>query len=148
MAYNEQYRTDPQVAFEGMVADQTPATIVSRTVETAAIGFGKAVKLGSADKSVKATATGDTAVFGITVRNQATNPETPNQYGVADTAGILLEGCIWVTAGEAVADGDEVYVTVDGGAFGKTSGAGKVKLEGARYETTGASDALVRVRVK
>lgn len=148
MAYNEQYRTEPQAAFEGMVADQTPATIVSRTVETAAIGFGKAVKRGSGDHGVAATADGDTAVYGLTVRSQATVATSVDAYPVGDTASILLLGSIWVKAGAAVSAGDSVYVTVDGGALTGSSGAGKVQLAGATFETSGAQNALVRVRIK
>ena len=148
MAYNESYRTDPQIAFVGMVADQTPATIVSKTVETAAVGFGKAVKIGSVDGKVAASADGDTFVYGITVRSQATGAENADTYAVGQSASILILGSIFVTAGEAVTAGESVYVTVDGGAFGKTSGTGKVQIAGAMYETSGAQDDLVHVRMK
>lgn len=149
MAYNENYNTDPQVAFEGMVADQTPATIVSRTVETAAIPFGKCVKQGTADNGVEQVETGDTAILGIAVRNQGVDSSggTADVYPVKENAAILLKGAIWVKAGASVSAGDPVHVTVDGSVFGTGAGAGKVAIAGATYETSGAANALVRVRL-
>lgn len=149
MPYNENYNTDPAVAFEGMVADQTPATIVSRTVEVAALTFGHCVKQGAADYGCERVETGDTAILGIAVRNQAAKADdsSTNEYPVKDTASILLKGAIWVKAGATVAAGDPVHVTVDGSVFGTGAGAGKVAISGATYETSGAANALVRVRL-
>lgn len=147
MAHNESYRTDPQVAFEGMIADQTPATIVSRTVETAAVSFGKCVKQGTADAGVEGVETGDTAILGIAVRNQGVDGNSVDAYPVGETAAVLLKGAIWVKAGATVAAGDPVHVTVDGSVFGTGAGAGKVAISGATYETSGAANALVRVRL-
>lgn len=148
MSYNETYRTDPQVAFPGMVADMSQATIVSRTVETAALGFGVAVKRGAVHK-VSALTTGDAAgdFFGITVRSQATKAESPNEYPVNDTAGIMRKGPIWVTVSEAVVEGDDVYVTLADGSFGTTAGAGIVLIAGATYESAGGANDVVRVQL-
>ena len=147
MPYNENYRIDPQIAFEGEVADLSLATIVSRTVQTAALAFGKAVKIGTAEHTVKNVETGDTAIFGLSVRSQATSAESADVYPVGDTASILLKGTIWVKVGVAVAPGDPVFVTVADGTFKKASGAGNVAISGATYETTAALNGLARVRI-
>ena len=81
------------------------------------------------------------------MRAQGVDAESVDTYPVGDTASILLKGAIWVKAGATVAAGDPVYVTVDGGAFGTGAGAGKVAITGATYETSGAANALVRVRL-
>lgn len=146
MAYNETYRTDPAAAFEGMVADMSNAVIVSKTAE-AAIGFGKAVARGDDSNTARVTETGDTEILGIAVRSQATEPTTTGEYPAKDTAAIMRKGPIWVKAGATVAEGDSVYVTVNGGAFTGASGTGKVQIAGATFETAGAANDLVRVHI-
>lgn len=143
MAYNEQYRTDPAPAFEGMVADMSNAVIVSKTAE-AAIGFGKAVARGTDSNTARVVETGDTAILGISVRSQATDAESANEYPINDTAAVMRKGPIWVKAGGTVAEGDPVGVVVATGAFVTGSG---VTIAGATYETAGAANDLVRVHI-
>lgn len=145
--YNELYRTDPQIALEGQVADTSPATIVSRTVVDAALGFGKAATT-DGEHQVHPTTTGDAAVLGISIRSQATKAESPDQYPVGDTAAVMLKGAIWVKVAETVAPGDDVTVTVATGAFGTQAvAAGIVAIAGATYETGAAANGLARVRI-
>lgn len=143
MPYNEAYLTDPAPAYEGMVADMTVSVIVSRTVE-AAIGFGKPVARGDDAHTVRATEAGDTAINGFTVRSQATDAESVNEYPLGDTAGVLRKGAIWLTVGEAVVAGDIVKVVVDGGLIGKTNG---VTVVGASFETSAAIGELAKVLI-
>lgn len=147
MPYTENYNTDPAVAYEGMVADIGEAIIVSRTVQAAALGFGKAVKIGTAEHTVKNVETGDTVIYGISVRSQATAAASTDAYPVADTAAILLKGPIWVKAAVAVAPGDPVYVTVADGTYKKAAGAGNVQIADASYETVAAINGLARIRI-
>lgn len=143
MAYNENYRTDPVVAYVGMVADMSNAVIVSKTAE-AAIGFGKAVARGTDSNSARVVEAGDTAILGISVRSQATDAESANEYPENDTAAVMRKGPIWVTAGGTVAEGDPVSVNVTTGAFVTGSG---VAIAGATFETAGAANDLVRVHI-
>lgn len=146
MPYTENYNIDPEVAQEGQVADTSPATILSRTVD-AAIGFGKAVQKGAKQHSVKAA---DTKVDGITVRSQATGARaaTPDVYPANDTAAILTQGPIWVKVDSTVVEGDDVTVTVATGLFGtKAVGAGVIAVPGAVFETGAAANGLARIRV-
>lgn len=145
MGYTESYKTDYDVAYEGMVADLSLAVIVSRTC-TAAVSFGKPVKNNGEHKVVTVT-TGDTAALGIAIRSQATPPESPNAYPANDTIAVLLKGTIWVKVAEAVAANDPVYITATGAAFGKTAGAGIFALPGAFYETAAGANGLARVRI-
>ncbi|MCJ8032935.1 hypothetical protein MU462_14630, partial [Staphylococcus aureus] len=75
MALQINYPDTQPVAIAGAPATMLPATEISRTVEGAAIAFGKAVEQGATDKSVKAFAGGkyvgiamlDRAASGLTV---------------------------------------------------------------------------------
>lgn len=148
--YNETYQTDPAVAFVGMVADQTPALITSHTVAIGAIGFGKAVCRSGEDGpegSVRAVSAGNSKVLGISVRSQATPADSPNEYPVGDNVAVLRKGAIWVEVGSNVDEGDDVYVTMDSGAFSATPSAGNVKIEGAVYEKSATSGNLALVRI-
>jgi hypothetical protein len=147
MAYTENYRTDPSVAYEGMISDLSDCVILSRTIATAAIGFAKCVKHGSADHTVEAVEAGDTAIFGLTIRHQALDAEHSDEFPVGETAPILVKGAIWVKAAGTVSNGDPVHVNVTTNAYTTGAGAGKVALEGAFYETSGAADDLVRIRI-
>lgn len=150
MPYTENYANSPQIAFEGMVADTGLAIIVSRTVKTAALAFGFAVKLDTTeDHKVSPVTTGDTAIYGISVRdqNQDARAVDPDKYPIGETAPIMLKGTIWVKAGVAVAPGDPVYVTVADGTYKKASGAGNVQIANAIYETTAALNGLARIRL-
>lgn len=146
MAYNEPYNTDPQIGFEGMVADMSNAVIVSRTAE-AAVGFGKAVVRGTDAHGTRVCATGDTEILGVSVRSQATSAESVDEYPVSDTVSVMRKGPILVKAGATVSAGDPVYVTVDGGAFTGASGTGKVAIDGAEFETSGASGDVVKIHI-
>lgn len=143
MAYNESYNTNPAPAFEGMVADMTNSVIVSRTVE-ADIGFGKPVARGTGANKVRAVATGDTEINGFTVRSQATEAGSANEYPAGDTAGVMRKGPIWLKVGEAVAAGDPVKVVVATSLIGKTNG---VAVAGASFETSAAVGELAKVLI-
>lgn len=144
MPYIENYNTDLVNALPGMIADTSLATIVSRTVEDDPIPFGVAVVQGAGDHGVTEVASGDTALYGISVRDQAVDAESTDEYPVGDTLPVLLTGAIWVTAGGTVNAGDPVGVVVATGAFVTGSG---VTLTGAKYETSGDAADLVRVRI-
>lgn len=146
MPYTENYAIDPEVAQEGQVADTSPATILSRTVD-ADIGFGKAVQRGAKQHSVKAA---ETAVTGITVRSQATGARaaTPDVYPANDTAAIITQGPIWVKVDSNVVEEDDVTVTVATGLFGtKAVAAGVIAVPGAKFETAAAANGLARIRI-
>lgn len=146
MANQTVYNADHKTAIAGMVADTSLATIVSRTVQGDDVAFGTAVKLGTADRTVTNVETDDTAIYGFAVRSQALEAEA-NAYSAGDTAAIMLQGPIWVEVGANVADGNPVFVTVATGAITGASGAGKVAVSGASFETTATSGNLALVRI-
>lgn len=152
MAINETYATEPAVAFEGMVADLGLADIISRTVETVGgIGFGKPVAQGAKERGVKADVSATLDIVGITVRSVATENGTVDKYPELDGAGIMRKGVIWVKVTDAggVAAGDPVWMAKATGLFSNADlgTGGSIKLAGARWESTGANNALARMRV-
>lgn len=140
------YRDVARAAFEGMIANTGPNDLISRTVQTAAIGFGKAVKQGTTDNTVQA-ATAQSDVFrGITVRDESIDPALADQYAVGASATILIEGVIWVKAGATVAAGAAVYMIVADGRFTSTAGS-NLLIPRAIFDSSGVADGLVRIRL-
>lgn len=143
MAIQTTYSDRIGLGYAGQVTDMTLTDIVSREVETAAVGFGKPVIQGTADHGCKVGAAG--VFIGITVRDVTLPPGNADEYGVGDTAAIMTKGTMFVTAGEAVVAGDVVYRTT-AGVLNKTS-SGNTLIVGARWETSAASGALARIRL-
>lgn len=120
-AYNENIRA----AVAGHRADDTPATIISRTVELAAgIDHGGAVARGSEAHFAKAFLTGANHWMGVCVRERNANPSTPDKVARYESAGIMTQGTIWVKANVQVAAGDPVYVIKATGLFSNVVGTG------------------------
>lgn len=147
MAVQSTYADNMSVAYEGMIADETPNTLISRTVETAAIGFGKAVKQGTGDHGVEAATADTDAYIGITVRDQSIDPANVDLFAVGDTALLMTQGAIWVTAGATVAAGADVYMIAADGRFTSSAG-GNLAIPNAVFETSGDADELVRIRLR
>ena len=134
-------------ALEGMVADQQSANFISRRA-TAAIGFGKVVLQGATDDACKAVDGSAARFVGVTVRDLSTGADSPDQFAANDAVRIIDEGTIWVIAGENVAAGDRAaYLTADG-TFRKATTANTTAIDGARFDTTAASGALVKLKLK
>lgn len=146
MAVQTNYSENIATAFAGMIANTEPNILISRIVEGAAIGFGKVVKQGDGDFGAAEATTAADAVRGITARDQST---TDDEFAVGDSALVITKGVIWVTAGEAVDAGDAVYMkvgTADAGKFMSTS-TDNLAIPGAVFDTSGAKDTLVAVRL-
>lgn len=142
------YSDTVAAGFPGMVANGETSNRISRTVETAAgIGFGKAVWRGTGDHGCTSTV-GTTATFlGVTIATSAlglTAGADADEYQQYDTANIKTSGAIWVTAGEDVADGSQVYADASTGAFIDTVGS-NILLTGWFFDTTATSGNIVRI---
>ena len=151
MPFTENYNTDPVVALEGMIADTAPARLISRTVQTAALGFGKPVALGDAAHTCDSDVSSATEIEGISVRSQATPADSANAYPVGDTATLMRQGHLWVTVTDAggVAAGDPVWLNLTNGTFSNADvGSGNgLNLAGCEWMTAGANGALAKIRV-
>jgi hypothetical protein len=151
MAVQTNYPDTQPVAVAGAQATMIPATVISRTVEgNAAIGFGKPVAQGTADKGCHLFTSGDTAVLGITLLDRSAAGQTVSAGQVTahtPDARIITKGDVWVEAAAAVSAGDSVYATTSG-TLTNTSGSGNVQIAGARWDTsTTAPGQLAVVRL-
>lgn len=142
------YATDYPKGLPGLVANGETSNRISRTVEDAAgIAFGKAVFRGTGDHGVTATPAANT-FMGVTIADLGVVPAAVtgavDTYPQYSTAGILFEGCIYVTVGEDVTDGAAAYVTA-GGAFVDTSTSNTAIP--AVFDETVASGGICRLRI-
>ena len=147
MAVQSTYRTEQAAAFEGMIANTEPNTLISREVESAAIGFGKAVKQGTGDNQVIAATAAADVFRGVTVRDQSAHGEA-DEFPVGSSALLMTKGVIWVTAFDTVVAGAPVYMRVTGGSakFTDTS-TDNLPIPNAIFDSSGAADELVKIRL-
>ena len=154
MAVQTSYPDTQPAAVAGHQATQIPATLISRTVETAALAFGKPVAQGTDDKGCTLFAGTefigisllDRSAAGTTVTNGQVVSRAPDVFGVGESARIMTKGDVWVVASVAVDAGDPVYATT-AGAFAKATGGGNVLIPGARWDTSAGIGALAVVRL-
>lgn len=134
------------LGFPGMVANGETSNRLTRTAE-AAIGFGVPAYRGTGDHGCTGVV-GTVATFlGFTIAHEALQPlagETAGVYQIYDNVAILTQGAMWVTAGEAVTDGAQVYADATTGAIVDTS-TSNILLTGWFFDTTAASGALVKI---
>jgi hypothetical protein len=103
----------------GMVVNMGDNEFVSRQVESAAIGFGVALKQGAADNGVIAATAAADVFVGISVRDQSARPGLADQVAVADDLLVLKEGVVWVIAGGVCTVGTAAYMVVGTGQAGR-----------------------------
>ena len=135
------YTGQHELGYAGQIAEsQVVKDVASRAIETATVGFGLAVGAGTTDGSAKLSG-GD--FQGVTVADKT---RAADEYAVGEMAGVMRKGTIWVTADGAVDPTDTVTYTEATGAIGAAAVAsGIVAIPGAKFETTAADGALVRL---
>ena len=149
--YQTTYNEKPAIGLHGQVANSEISNRISRTVETAAIPFGTPVQRGTADHGAAIFSTGD--FLGIAILNPAVpgnvaTATTPDIYPVGFTAAILTQGQMYVTAGEAVVPGDDVYYVTATKRYTTTAAAGAVgPLTGVFFDTSGGDGDIVEISV-
>lgn len=157
MAVQTNYPDTQPAAVAGAQATMIPATVISRTVEGAAIPFGRAVKQGTADKGCALFGSGDTVVLGISLLDRSASGQTvsggqvtgrtPDTFGVGESARVITKGDVWVVAAVQVAAGQPVYVRPSNGDFQPTNANSAVQIAGARWDTSAGAGALAVVRL-
>lgn len=149
--YQTTYTATPAKGVAGQVKNSEESNRISRTIETAAIGFGVPVQRGTGNHGVVAYSTG--AFLGITILDPAVpgnvaTASTPDIFPVGFTAPILTRGQMLVTAGATVAPGDDVYYTTATGKYVTASGSGIVgPLTGVFFDTGGGDGDLVEISI-
>ena len=149
--YQTTYNDAPPKGVHGQVANAELSNRISRTIETAAVPFGAPVQRSAADHGAAIFSTGD--FLGIAILNPAVpgnvaTATTPDIYPVGFTAAILTKGQMYVTAGETVVQGDDVYYVTATGKYVTTAGAGIVgPLTGVFFDTGGALNDIVEISI-
>jgi hypothetical protein len=141
------YDASPADGRPGMVANGETSNRITRAVEDAAgIAFGRFAFRGTSDYGCTATPAAG-GVLGVVIANKA---QTPVPGGPAadivaqrEQAAIMTLGAIFVTAGEDVTDGAQVYVTA-AGAIVDTVGS-NIIAPGWFFDETVTSGNLVRI---
>lgn len=133
MAVQNTYAENIPDGVPGSIVDMIPKTLISRTVEPAdGIAFGLPVYRGANDKGVVATGTADNYV-GFTVLDRSVREG--NQFSQYESARIMTDGALLVSAPAAVTDGAAVVI-------------GGVTIPGAFYQTTTtAANQLAQIRL-
>lgn len=142
MALQTVYNENMPVGYAGMRANEEPVVLISRNVETAAIGMGLGVMQGTADHGCELLINGE-EWLGLAVRDQSASPEI-NAFAVGESARIATKGVFYVEAGAAVVAGDPVSFNPGTNAF---SNAGGVVVPRARFDSSGAAGELVLMRL-
>lgn len=128
-------------AFEGMIADSTDHTIVSKQVETAAgIGYGKVCVKGTGDDQVKVSAA-SLAFIGIAVASHDYLADVHPQYS---TAPVMIEGELWVITSVAVVAEDLAYYVPATGVLTNVSTSNTLI---GKFKSSGGIGALVKLRI-
>jgi hypothetical protein len=149
MALQTTYTDRIRPAVAGMQGTMQQATMVSRTVMNAAgVDFGKAVsRHAGEDNGCHAFTTGDTAIFGVTIRERSLVSEG-TKFVQYDAARIMREGDVWVVAAQDVTPGLPVYVRPSNGDFQKDNTNSAVLMPGAQWETTATATNLALISIK
>jgi hypothetical protein len=135
---------DIPFGYPGMEADGELSNIITRTLESASVAFGKAVYVGANDRGCVTTPSAE--LLGFTIARKGlpvTTARAADTFIQGDNVPIKNRGKIWVLAGAAVADRDQVYVT-SGGAITNVSTSNQIAT-GWFFDDTVASGAPVRI---
>lgn len=144
MALQTTYNETLTEAVAGAQATMLPATIISRTVETAAgIGFGVAVEQGTADKGCIIFDGG--TVLGIAMLDRGATGE--DEFAQYESARVMVKGDIWVTCATGCSAGDSVFVRPSNGDFQDSSANSGVQIANARWETSAGAGELAVIRL-
>lgn len=157
MAVQTSYSDTQAAAVAGLQATMIDATLISRTVETAAVPFGRAVKQGTADKGCSLFGSGDTVVLGIAILDRSAtgrsvsdgqvSGEFADQFGVGESARVMTKGDVWVVCASGCSAGDGVFVRPSNGDFQDSSANSAVQITGARWDTSAEAGGLAVVRL-
>lgn len=135
---------DIPVGYPGMDADGELSSIITRVLESASVGFGKAVYQGTADRGVVTTPSAN--LLGFTLANKTlpvTSDRAADTFITKDNLRVKNRGKIWVLAGAAVTPRQPVYVTSAGAITNVSSG--NTLATGWEFDDTAASGAPVRI---
>jgi hypothetical protein len=141
------FSATPAKGYPGMVANGETSNRISRTCEDAGgIAFGKFVYRGAGDQGCTATP-GAGLELGVSIADHGVQPlpggVAADIYPRYASVGIMNRGAIYVTVGEDVTDGAQVYVT-PAGAIVDTA-AGNTIAVGWFFDETVTNGGICRI---
>lgn len=148
MPVQTSYSLNHNEAYQGQIADLQLANTISKLNKSGAnIPYGYGV-IRDGDDSAKISGAAFTAgeIVGIVVRELDRAYADGEVFGAKDgySMTILTAGPIWVTAINAVNDGDDVFMAQDGTIQNVNTG-GAIQIPGARFTTTATAGALAKI---
>lgn len=144
------YSNAPAAGLPGQIANEEQANIISKIVETSGgINFGQPAARSATnakENSCRLMASG-ASFLGIAVLNRAVpaDADDPDNYPQYSAAALITEGPVFVTCGETVVPGDDVYWNSSTAKFGTTSGGSNVAIPDATFETNGVANGVAIV---
>ena len=134
-------------AFEGMIADTTPCTTITKIAEGGDVPFGTAVVRGTEDEQAMTPTAGGQDFVGVTIRDAAVegSAANANNYAVQRPMAVLIEGAIWALCLDGALAGDAVSFDSTTGNLGVAVGD---LVQNATWETTTAAGELGLVRLR
>ena len=133
--------------FEGMIAEGTPCTILTKIAEGGDIPFGTAVVRGTGDEQAMTPTAGGQDFVGLTIRDSAIEGAGSDTAQFADMKpmAVLIEGAIWALCLDGALAGDAVSFDSASGGLGVAVGD---LVQNATWETTTAAGELGLVRLR
>lgn len=98
--------------------------------------------------TITVTYTANAKFIGLAVLNRAVPPDatTPDAYPQYFTGGFMTMGQMYVTAGDTVSDGGDVYWDPSDGRY--TSTTTHIRIPGATFDTSGVDGGIVEISLK
>lgn len=142
------YFTEHAEAYQGQIADLQLANTISKLNKSGVnipYGYGVIRDGDDAAQIAGAAFTAD-AIVGIAVRDLDRAYSDGEVFGAQDTRSftVLTAGVIWVTAINAVASGDNVFIAQDGTIQNVNTG-GAVQFPGAKFDSTATAGNLAKI---
>lgn len=140
------YKFNHDTAFEGMVANSEPCTVISRIVEDAeGIGFGKVAVQGDLDNTIT-DAEASKPFRGITVMDPTQISDPADMYPQYATVAVMTKGVIWAQASVAVDAGDPVYFVPATGVLTNVEGSNTL-IANAMWDSSTGAAGLAKIRL-
>lgn len=145
-AVQTSYSATRATAFAGMIVDAYHLTgVLSRSVKAAA-AFGSIAVESGVDDQVQGVDPTHLKFVGVIVADSAAyGAGVANTYAANETAPVLRQGLIWVTASVAVVAGEPAYFTTAGAITNVASG--NTAIPNGRFDASAGAGALVPLRI-
>jgi len=143
-----EYKETLDVGRAGHIVNTELKNLISKVAD-GEVGLGRAVVFGSADRTVREIAAGDTELLGISVRERSLDANHENVFASGDNVRVMTQGVVFVTVSTAVSHGQGVQMDpVNGNFMGQTIISGEqFVVAGAKFDSDAAAGEVARVRL-